>query len=434
MIIYTQHITNRLMFVLDLVFKRMLDIHYTVVNDRGRLTPDDHTPVINYSPELIGNYFRIRPYGLLSETGLRMYEIKVKDGDTGIPVFFTTDEGDIPFDIFSAIFYLVSRYEEYLPFEADKHNRFPARASVAWKNNFLDLPVVNYWVKNLAKELSSFYPGLILKLPRFSYQPTIDVDQAWAVKNKPFIKIAGGLVKDALKGNAKKVRFRLDILSGKSDDPFFTLPEWDKLHDSFADKLKVFILAGNTSCYDMIVSPENRNWQQMVKTISLKYQAGLHPSYSSHKKESAILREKQLLESLTGNPVIISRQHFLKLRFPDTFRNLLKSGIREDHSMSYPDYPGFRAGIAFPFPFYDLEKDISTELMIYPFAVMDRTLKDYLGLTPSMAIEKLEKLINSVKETGGLFISVWHNDSLSDYDEWKGWKSVYLKMIELCKI
>jgi len=431
MIIYSKHITNRLIFVLDLIFHRMLGVHYTIVNDPAKL-PGDTVPLINYSSENIPYSFRIEPHGLLAETGIRHQEIQITD-DNNIPVFFANTGADMPFDIFSAVFYLVSRYEEYLPFEADKHGRFPANASVARKYNFLEIPVVNYWVKELIQQLTSFFPGLHISLPVFQYQPSVDIDQAWAIRNKPFIRVAGGLLKNVFKTDWKEYKFRLDVLKGNAPDPFYTIPEWDDIHGSCSEKLKVFILAGKTSRYDMMVSPRNKNWQKMVKTIAGKYQTGLHPSYYSDKQSLKIAREKQLLESLSGRHVYFSRQHFIRLRFPDTYRNLIKTGIQEDYSMAYPDSLGFRAGIAFPFPFYDLEKDTSTGLIIYPFAVMDRTLKDYMGLTPAQAIAKIEKLVTAVRETGGLFISVWHNDSLSDYGEWKDWKDVYLKMLELCR-
>jgi len=432
MIIYTQHITNRLIYVLDLIFNRMLNLPYTVVNDLQRLDPGD-TGVINYSSDTIENAFTVCPYGLLSETGAREHTVHIGYLSSGIPVFFSNEKGDLPFDIFSAVFYLVSRYEEYLPFEADKHERFPARCSVAWKHDFLDIPVVNYWVKNLAEKLVSFFPGIKINLPGFYYLPTIDVDQAWAVKHKPLLRIAGGFLKDLLKADFKKCSLRLKILRGKVEDPFYTFPGWDEMNGSYAGKLKVFVLAGKTSSYDMIVSSGNKAWQKLVKDIASKYQCGFHPSYNSDIKISQMMKEKKLLEKVTGRQVVISRQHFLKLQFPGTYRNLIQAGIHEDYSMAYPEYAGFRAGIAFPFPFYDLEKETSTDLIIYPFAVMDRTCKDYMGLTPSMAIEKIDKLIARIKDTGGLFISAWHNDSLSDYDEWKGWKEVYLKMTDLCK-
>ena len=433
MIVYTPHVTDRLIFMLDLVLFRMLGLNYSIIQDVKKLT-EKNEPVINYSTKEIQNSFSIFPHNLLAESGIHDQKIQRVSIYENLPVFFETDKKDIPFDIFSAIFYLVSRYEEYLPFKADRHNRFPASASLAFKNNFLHIPLVNLWVKYLGEKLNSWYPGIIVKPMAFEFLPTLDIDQAWAFKNKSVFHNAGSLCKDMMKFDLKKINLRFQVLKGVTEDPFYTMPEWESIHNGLALELKVFILAGKNSEFDMIVSPTNSEWQKMVRMVSGKYQIGLHPSYSSDTNEYLIAEEKKLLESLSGKSVYISRQHFLKLRFPRTYNNLIKCGIREDYSMVYPDHAGFRASIAFPFPFYDPGKDICTELVIYPPALMDRTLKDYMRLNPSQAMETVEQMINSVKATGGLFISVWHNESLGDYGEWNGWKEVYLKIIELCRV
>ena len=93
--------------------------------------------------------------------------------------------------------------------------------------------------------------------------------------------------------------------------------------------------------------------------------------------------------------------------------------------MGYSEVLGFRAGTCTPFRFYDLELETSTDLMVYPFALMDRTLNDYLSLSPDEAIKRVEQVAKEVKAVGGTLISIWHNESLSDELEWKGWLPVY---------
>jgi len=405
---------------------------YSLINDLNKL-PHNDVPVINYSTDKIPGTFRIYPYGLLFESDIHDQKINEVIYNDDIPAFFLTHQPDLCFDVFSAVFYLVSRYEEYLPFDPDNHNRFPSKSSIAFKYNFLHIPVVNYWIKDLEEKLMKFYGRLKINPPVFAFYPTIDIDYAWAFRYKTIIRNIGSITKDLLKADFKKTREKLRVLTGKAGDPFYTVDEWDKIHDDYVNRIKVFILAGNSSRFDMMVSPKHKEWQKMVKTLSAKYSIGLHPSYLSGNQKNMISNEKKLLESITGNTITCSRQHYLKLRFPDTYRNLLMNGIKKDYSMGYPDNVGFRAGIAFPFPFYDLGKDENTELTIYPFMVMDRTLKDYMGLSVSQSLEIIRKLISAVKNTGGIFISVWHNDSLSNYGEWAGWDKVYIKMLELCK-
>jgi hypothetical protein len=68
--------------------------------------------------------------------------------------------------------------------------------------------------------------------------------------------------------------------------------------------------------------------------------------------------------------------------------------------------------------------------MIHPFAVMDGTLCDYMKLTPEQAIKTIVELIGEVRKVGGTFIPLWHNSTLNNEGEWKGWLEVYVKMVE----
>jgi hypothetical protein len=136
------------------------------------------------------------------------------------------------------------------------------------------------------------------------------------------------------------------------------------------------------------------------------------------------------LRSVLNKDISSSRQHFLRIVLPSTYRNLIEQDITDDYSMGYAALPGFRAGICTPFNFYDLDLEIETKLRIHPFAVMDGTLNDYLGLTPADAIDHIKALIKEVKKVDGTFISLWHNESLSDQKRWKGWKRVYEQLIK----
>jgi hypothetical protein len=109
---------------------------------------------------------------------------------------------------------------------------------------------------------------------------------------------------------------------------------------------------------------------------------------------------------------------------------LIENDILDDYTMGYASQPGFRASICTPYYFYDLDVERETPLRINPFAVMDGTLKDYMDLTPADAFEIIDNLITEVKKVNGVFISLWHNESLSDKLRWKGWRNLYEKLLE----
>ena len=65
-----------------------------------------------------------------------------------------------PFDIFGASFFMLSRYEEYLPHIKDEYGRFEAKESLAFKYGFLEIPIVDKWVQILKIEILKKYPSV----------------------------------------------------------------------------------------------------------------------------------------------------------------------------------------------------------------------------------------------------------------------------------
>ena len=98
--------------------------------------------------------------------------------------------------------------------------------------------------------------------------------------------------------------------------------------------------------------------------------------------------------------------------------------------MGYSGQSGFRASICSPYKFYDLDNESLTNLTIVPFCVMEATYKYYLEKTPDEALKDILELIETVKSVNGNFISVWHNESLSDKGIWIGWRNVYEEMLK----
>ncbi|MES2630185.1 MAG: hypothetical protein V4616_14575, partial [Bacteroidota bacterium] len=150
-----------------------------------------------------------------------------------------------------------------------------------------------------------------------------------------------------------------------------------------------------------------------------------HPSYYSDRTAHKLDHEIQGLRSVSGDPVESSRQHFLKFRLPDTFLNLASHGIQHDYSMGYAPQPGFRAGTSRPFYFFDVVHNTATTLLMHPITVMEGTYKDYLHKTPSQSIQDIRSLIDTVREHGGTFMSIWHEAQLTDSSPWR---KVYTEM------
>ena len=154
---------------------------------------------------------------------------------------------------------------------------------------------------------------------------------------------------------------------------------------------------------------------------------GLHPSYNAYLNLKQLITEKKRLEKVLGRDVTISRQHFLRMLIPETFNDLESAGFKEDFTTAFAHAPGFRSGTAVPYYFYDVEKDINSELLLHPTIIMDTCLMTHLNLSPEDALEKIKCLIDECQKSGGDFVSLWHNSNLTGDSNSNPWINIFIK-------
>ncbi|MFW5886539.1 MAG: polysaccharide deacetylase family protein [Bacteroidota bacterium] len=427
-LIFSENITNRLLYTLNVLFKNVLGVDYEITGEED-FYASSNLPKINYSTERKNQGLFIKPIGLLQEKGISRWEITCKL-QNGIYSFFQTTGADLPFDLFSASFYLISRYEEYLPHDKDQHGRFSAIQSLPFKEGFIEEPVVDQWAILLKNCLKKKYPSIKFPPRKYKCLPTIDVDVPYAFKNKPIIRMMGSLAKSFVTGKLHQVNYNIKVALGKQPDPYDTYDKIISWHNQYNLPSMFFFPVGKYGKYDKNLPPTSRSFQKLTRYIAQQAQVGIHPSYDSFDKEHFLIKEIEQLSEVLGMPVVKSRQHYIRLDIPVTYRNLMKQGIKEDYSMGFPDLPGFRAGISSPFPFYDLEVEKEQDLIVTPFCLMDGGLKNYLNLEPDEGLDKAKQLVKKVKDVDGQFCSLWHNSSFSSFFGWDGWEKVYIQMLK----
>jgi hypothetical protein len=426
-VIYCKNPGPRVKYVLKLIFTEVLKIDYTVLEDPGQFVSLIGAK-INYSEDEFENILQIIPSGLLWEN--RIHQLTIKSGEwQNIPLIFADENQHFPFDIFSAVFYMVTRYEEYLPFIPDKHGRFEAEQSIAHRKQFIKLPVVDLWCKLLADKLNIYANCSGIQPSNFRFRLTIDVDRAWLYKNAGILHNLAVLIRDLLFFKTDLFKLRLSVLLKKTPDPADTFQYLEEVQNKLKEKIRYFILCSKPGKFDNNTPINRVEFKNLLINLTKQSLVGLHPSYQSNDSFEILESELKNLEKLVNQKVFHSRQHYLKISFPFTYRRLIKLGILHDFSMGYSSCTGFRAGISRPFFFYDLATEKQTDLRIVPFQVMDRTLLSYLKLNPDEALKEIAYYFNTVKNVGGYYVTLWHNTSLSDFGEWKGWKIVFEKMI-----
>ena len=427
--VYTPKPSSRFTYIVGLVLGKLggFDIH--ICQDKEQFMAYTGAK-LSYTDAIVQNEVNIRPHGLLSEKGIKLQNISLSTWKE-IPVLFKNNETAIPFDLFAASFFLLSRYEEYLPHLSDSHNRFEAESSIAFQNNFLHLPVVNLWAHELRKIICKKYPDLNYTESVYTYLSTIDIDNAWAFKNKGLMRTAGAYAKSMANQKGKDIWERTLTLLGKMQDPYDTYDYLLSIQEKYKLQMIYFFLLGNYGMNDKNISANNPRFQSLIKHLGDYAETGIHPSYGSNAHLKQLKVEVSRLSAITHRNVTKSRQHFLKLHLPETYVNLIQCGIQEDYTMGYASKAGFRAGVCSPFLWYNLATEEQTSLLIYPFCVMDGTLKTYMQLNQERALDECKGLIQQIKQVKGTCITLWHNETLSNWREWKDWQWVYEEVVKL---
>ena len=146
----------------------------------------------------------IECHDLLIEKGISDQEIQITEWES-LPVFFQTSSySSLPFDIFAASFYLLSRYEEYLPHIRDHYERFMAKESLAFKHGFLQKPLVNFMAPEVVTYDSKVYPNFLPEGSKFKFVSTIDIDNAYCYLEKGLARTIGAFSSFTLERRSRR--------------------------------------------------------------------------------------------------------------------------------------------------------------------------------------------------------------------------------------
>lgn len=418
LLIYTDFVTERLLYTLKFICDER-KVNFKICNDPLRFESEKDCAKLVYADyPFQENYLKVLPAKIIFEDDIHPQNIELNDfGQVNCLAF-----NDI-IDPLASIFFVVTRYEEYMNYAPDEHDRFIANQSVLKKFDLLHKPMADIWSEALLKKIQSYYPTFTYSQPNAQLTLSFDIDNTFAFKHKNIVQLVGGRVKDFLQGNHAHQEIRRKVLNGDLPDPNDTFDQiLGYAHQGIA--VKVFWHLGDFKKYDRNIPWTNAVHQRLIQKMAAHITLGIHPSYASYLNEITVKQERGRLEHIIKKPVFHSRQHFLKVRFPNTFQLLHNITIKHDYSVGFADDVGFRLCTARAVPFYNLLTDEVTDLMLHPFVYMDGTLNQYLKLNPEQAKEKVAALIQEVQKHGGNFMCIWHNDTINDQGIWEGWKSV----------
>lgn len=429
-LVYTHKITPRLKYAFKHIFTRILEVPVTFTTTIEEFIAHESVK-ISYAKQPLGKEIFIRSHDLLFEQGLSDLDINVQEWDNTKCFFATSDKSSIPYDIFAATFYLLSRYEEYLPHVKDDYGRFTAEESVAFKNDFLHQPVVDIWAYKFKQIIQTQFPDFTFPKRNYKIQPVIDVPSPFSFKLKGILRTIGGTVKDLFSFQFRRLYTRYLVLFGLKHDPDDTFKYILNKQKQSRFKFLFFFLIGDYSTYDKGINAQKKQYTSLIKHVADYCRVGLKTSYFALEDLSVLKKEKKRMEAILNTTLSASRQSFSKLNLPDSYRNMVEVEILEDYTMGYINHLGFRAGTCTPFLFYDLDYEIQTPLQIHSYHAMDYALLKHQSLLDKKEI--LHKIMHQVKQVDGTFVPVFHNYTFSDIDRWKGFKDLFNLIIETAK-
>lgn len=423
--IYTHKITPRFTYIMRQIFLRILGIEVgftTKVEDFIK----HNGPKITYTRQPLQNEFFVRSHPLLFEQGINDLQITMSEwGDT--PCFFPTGErSNIPYDIFAASFYLLSRYEEYVPHVKDLVGRFPYKESLGHQHGFLQKPVVDLWAQKLVYVLKERFPGLEQKSKSVRFTSLIDVSVSHSFAHRGLFRGGIGMFLDLIGLKFRKVGQRLLVLSKLRKDPYDNFIPLIDIHKKCGVSSIFFFQYARYSRYDKNISTENNAFKHLIKSVADYSTVSLAASYSSFTNMELLKQEKENLALVINKAVNFVRQRYNRVDIPETYRNLVGAEFTDDFSMGFTHETGFKAGTCTSFYYYDILLEIQQPIKIHPFAVHDYALLKYESEDEIFKV--LDQLYTQVRQVNGHFMTVFSNELLGTEGE-INWIELYDKIV-----
>ncbi len=425
--LYTTKITPRLQWAAEWLGLQLSGKAWTLTDNAASIGASD--AVITYAAEPLDhdNQFWIAACGLMHDEFVRPQKLHATTW-LQLPAFFPVSQGDIAFDLIAASFYLLQRYEEYLPHDDDAYGRYSHTNSFAFRQGFLHRPLADEWMNALRILLQQKFPDEIFVQTPFRHLPTYDVDMAWSYQHKGWQRNLGGLGKTLLQGNMEAANSRIKILTGNAKDPFDIFDDLLDLHAGVASTpIYFWLLAENQKGYDKNIAPGNTALQQLIKRMHQQAKSGIHLSWQASADGRLMTNECDVLENILQQPISLNRFHYLNFHLPDTYRRMLQHcpHITDDYSMAYGTINGFRASTSRPYRWYNIVAEQSSSLILHPAAWMDANCIFEEKLTPTEALAQWQQLQQYVVNTGGDFITIAHNHFLGYDDTGRLWWKAY---------
>ena len=406
-LIYCNKNSPRIEYTFNHIFKLILNKNFSITNSKSEFI-DFKGYKFSYANAPISEELFFQSNGLLEERGLENHEIIIFEWDNLKCFFKVGQKSAIPFDIFSAIFFLLSRYEEYMPHSSNNHSQFSHLESIAYKENFLEIPLIDVWIEKLISVLENKIK-LKCKFDSKNQIPSIIISSLRPYKytNKYPFESFMNWFKNLFKLNLWEVIEHLLVLLKIKIDPW-EIDDYikDLLLDS-KNKVFFFFSFSSESFFRDETPKTNENFKKYIKDVHDNFEIGLLPSNNALKKLKTFELENFNISKLIHIKIDkILLQEGLK-KISEDYKNSFSLDYANDFSMGYVDAFGYRASTSSSFFFYDLSNEIKTKLLVTPFVAHHRLI-DKISI--SEVADKIQRFKEISKRFSGSFSIILNNE------------------------
>jgi hypothetical protein len=343
------------------------------------------------------------------------------------PLADSPAEVSLSVDVFGSAFFMLTRYEELVKPDRDERGRFPVSASLAMQEGFLHRALINEYVELLWWALRRLWPRLERAQREFTEAPTHDVDVPFCVRGRSTRSVARTVAGDvALRADPILAFERTcSLLLARTRSP-----EADLCFKAFEYLMACSERHGLTSTFNFMSHVAGRDHggdysitdpyiTALLRRIDERQHAiGLHPSYETYQDAQRVRVEFAELRRACRAAGVTretwgGRQHFLRWDNPTTWQAWNDAGLAWDSSLGLSRGAGFRCGVCYEYPVFNLRTHEALALRERPLIVMDSAL---LGNT-NRDVEGVRDTILALKATcrrfKGDFTSLWHNNRMA---------------------
>ena len=426
-LVYSHKITPRLTYIFRQIFIRILELPVDFTSSIEKFVSHSG-PKLSYTHQPLGKEFFIACDDLLFQQGIQEVSIEVSNW-AGLPAFFKMGKtSQLPYDVFAASFYLMSRYEEFLPHVKNELGAFLAYQSLASKNSFLEMPLIDLWAVRLKDKLHEFFP----ELPHVSwekpkFQPIISVVNPYQYQKKSLLIIIADTLTALWRFDFFAIIEQYLVLLGLKKDPYNNFEELEALFKEFNTSPLYFFLFAKNTFYDRGVSISNFSFRKLIKNTADLNQVSLLASYSSQEESKSLNRERDQLKKLIIKKIDSVRFNYGLLSASSGYYNLLEHEIQKDYSMGYTEEIGYRASTAVPFYFYDLNNDLQTSLKIHPVVAEESGLRRFSN---RKAFKRLEELYKNLPTRSAFHGVSFSNAVLNSGVMKNNWRDQFINYLE----